>query len=507
MGLEALMLKLATARRAPAASLLLHGIGGIHVSLSTLALVGAVVVNAALAVAVPSSLWTISALLLYGLALARLGAAQPGALFMLAPFVVLHVAMMVSLVGIESGALMGEIGLTGHASPAGALYVVYALIFIGTAAAVLRQLEPQGTQVSSGRAAGAHWILCWAGFAIAGGAAGYLFLAGLRTGFPLLMGADRLLFRASGADIVTLNLLNLKHTIAAAAGVGAAFAKKGGVRYAHHGAFGLFLAASFLYGDKFFIIVIASCFYFMPFVLRDAGGVARTVKRATPVLALVLFSMSIVTYYIYSEEGARSHEETMDRLSQRVAGQGQLWFAAVGDSSEAFSFDVRQVTLNLGSLVANPGAVYVLEHRIAAFYFIERYAPTTMHRSFVKNGGAVTPTMVLEAYGLLLFGFVGLAVLLALIGAGIGVLLHCLRVAMLSANPINALLPAFVCAQAIVFVAQATLYSLLSPSAFKAYAAFLVLQLAVAAYLRRLSPINDWARHDPPPRRLRRAGS
>jgi hypothetical protein len=86
-----------------------------------------------------------------------------------------------------------------------------------------------------------------------------------------------------------------------------------------------------------------------------------------------------------------------------------------------------------------------------------------------------------------MFGYGGLAALMCAMGAVVGSLAHWLACAMLSRNPVNVLLPAFVVTQTVSFMAQGTVYSVLSLSTFKAYAAFLVLQVVVSAWLNRLA--------------------
>ena len=54
--------------------------------------------------------------------------------------------------------------------------------------------------------------------------------------------------------------------------------------------------------------------------------------------------------------------------------------------------------------------------------------------------------------------------------------------------PVNALLPTFFISNAMTLMAQGTLYSLLSVSAFKGYAAFLALQLGVGLVARVREP-------------------
>jgi hypothetical protein len=395
---------------------------------------------------------------------------------------------MVSLVAIESGTFMKEMGTAGHASTAGASFIVYSLLFLVVGLLTFKQLQgPRDAAGAAPAASGVERSFIVSNAALVAGslAVVYLAIAGLKTGFPLLTGTDRFEFRANDADIVTLNLLNLKFSLGAMLGVGAAWSVTRGRTVLHHLVFALYILVSFLYGDKFFIVLIAASFYAMPFLVRNPRGIARMVRKLAPFVALVLLCVTGVTLFIYSGYGARSLDDTLTKLAGRIAGQGQLWFMAVEDSSNWINFDVDTVEKNLSSIPANPAATYVFEHRLAAFYFVEKYSPSAMYFSFLHNGGAVTPTMVFEAYGLVTFGYVGLAVLIAAMGMVVGALIHWLARAMMSGNPVNALLPAFVMSQTISLMSQATVYSVIGLSSFKAYAAFFVLQLIAAAWLKQ----------------------
>lgn len=454
-----------------------------------LALAALMVANAALAVAAPHPAWAAAALVLFLAGAARLFSLAPAATVMLAPFLVVHGSVMVSLQAIEGGAYMKEMGVHGHASPAGAGFVLCSALFLCTAALVFTRLQ-QGARPAGAQPLGAsaRRLLCGAVLGGAAAVVAWLVLKGQRAGFPLLTGTDRFAFRAESADVLTLNFLILKYVLAAALGTSAVFAPGPGWRRLHHGVFGGYVAVSFLYGDKFFIILMAACFYAMPFLVGRPGEITARVRALLPLALLVFASAATVTLFIYSHYGELSAAQTLQRLGERIAGQGQLWFLAVRDSSALLQFDARHVALNLENLVARPAADFTFEHRLAPFYFVERYSPTAFFLSFLHNGGMVTPTMVFEAYSLVMVGYAGLALALVVAGAWTGWLAWHLSRAMARGNPADVLLPAFAMFQTIVLMSQGTLHSLLSLSAFKAYAAFFALQLLVRAWLRHCAP-------------------
>ncbi|PZP32061.1 MAG: hypothetical protein DI603_11430 [Roseateles depolymerans] len=451
------------------------------IRLDLLALVALLLLLVLLACYEPSPWLTAGSTLTWAVLVARLLKLRTTALMMLSPFVLIQLSVMVSLIAIESGAHMKELGITGAPSVAGTLFPLVSLLYI--AAAVLAQdfwgARRAGDPVAP--AALPRW-LALAGLALGLGADLFLLAKGLAGGFPLLSGTDRFQFRA-GTDVLTLNLLNLKVVIAAALATGAQAAGSERGRRGHHALFGGYLLLSFLFGDKFFNIIVAALVYTMPVVAADPERFRRHLARRLPLALALLLPVAAATLVTYSNQGELSLAETLERLGDRVAGQGQLWWVAVRDNGHWFAWDSEAVRANLGSLVASPAASYVFEHRLVAFYFVERYAPAAMHLSFLHNNGTVTPTMLFEAYSLVVLGGLGLIVTTTLAGLFTGSVLHWLRTRMQRGQVVNVLLPAYVLIQTFYLMAQATLYTVLNPSAAKAYLAFLALQGLVAGWL------------------------
>lgn len=476
------------------------------IPVSTLVLVAALLGNCIISAAWPDPMASFVTLILFIVAVAQLFGSSPSAVMLAAPFMILHLSVMVSLIAIESGAYMKEMGTEGHASVASATFIVYSLLLLSSSVLTYRWLDARrernaarrrlsslasatrepATRASAVRSS-RHWVESYAAVLIGGVIVSYLLLRGLGTGFPLLTGTDRFQYR-SRTDVLTLNFLNLKYVLGAFIGCGAAFAATARVRALHHLVFAGYVVTSFLFGDKFFNILIASTFYAMPFTLREPDRIKQLIRRSVPMVLIVLACVSAVTAFIYSKGGELTAAETALHLGDRVAGQGQLWFMAVEDGASWLKFDTHIVSENLLNLFANPAAGYAFEHRLAAFYFVERYSPPAMHLSFLHNAGSVTPTMVFEAYGLVTFGFLGLAVMGMLLGVFTGAAGYFLARSIMTGNPINALLPGFVMTQMIYMAAQGTLYSLIGLSSFKAYAAFWLLQSLVGYWIKRQPP-------------------
>jgi hypothetical protein len=449
--------------------------------------------NFLLALAWPNVVSSMIATALYIVIVLIIFACYPIEICCLSPFLIVHLSALVSLNMIEFGGYMAELHQFGHASTATASYTLYALIFLLISTITAHRI---GTRwkwlpdegMPSSAAAGSHPVfslmlpLVWLG------AVSYLAIRGLQTGFPLITGTDRLAFRRFDLDIVSLNLLLLKFVIGSAVGVGAAFANHLFAKVCYSGLFVAYLFISFLYGDKFFVMIGYTLFFLMPFSIRRPSTIVTTLARLAPVGIIVLTVSSIVTLFVYSEYGRLKAGATLERLEDRVASQGAVWFAAVDSSPAWIDFDTAIISDNLASLVARSPGDYVFEHRLAAFYFVERYYPQKLYRSSIHNGGSVTPTIIFEAYGLVIFGYLGLVIETLLAGLLVGIVVAYFHRAMSRGDPFAVLLPAYLMTGCFYLMIQATLFSIFSVSVLKAYAALLAVQLIVSTATRGLTP-------------------
>ncbi len=459
------------------------------------ALIGAHVLNLIVALLWPNVGCSFVATGLFVTAVALLFRADVVAMWLLLPFIIAQLSVMVSLLFIEAGSYMVEMGEGGHPSSASASFGAYSLIFLLTSQAVFRRLrgDVETAEIQAARRSfPVHLLFQWVLALFAAACVGYVLIAGLRTGFPLLSGMDRFVFRRLYADVLTVNILDLKFTPPIVLGALAAFAQRPAIRKWAFAAFAGLMLSSFLYGEKFFIILVSIGSFIVPFVIRGPRSAIHMLTKAAPMIAIGVGCVLAATYVIYSDYGARSSAETLSRLGDRVSEQGQIWFVAVEHASRLIRFDIALVERNLASLFAANPQDYAFQHHLAVLHFIYHYAPPAMYRSFQHNAGFVTPTMGYEAYGLVMFGYVGVAVQMLLTGVFLGWLLSYLCRMIVRGRFFAVLLPAFILNQTVKLLSQGTLYILLSVSVFKAYAAFLVLQLLVEAVSRGLDP----AQHD-----------
>lgn len=452
----------------------------LHVIYAAASLVGLML----LSLAMPHPAWTVMAMFAYLVVVFRLMSHLHGAGVLVAPFVLLHLAVMLSLAAIESGAVMKELGLQGEPLHGGVSFAWVGLWFIATSVWVAHAVMSRWASPPVERVVRLSGPLAYLSAAIMGALVAYMLLRGAVTGFPLLSGTDRFTYRAA-TDVIVVNALTLKYVIGAFMGAGAALAADRRCRLTHQLVFISYLGVTFLFADKFFNILIAAIIFAAPGFMLGAHSGSRAWLRLLPAASVVIASVLAVTVYIYSGGGALSPAQTSERLLGRAAGQGQLWQVAVQSRGEWARFDGHEAAKTLDSLIANPAATFALRERMGPFYFIERYANSTMRRSFFSNSGWVTPTMVSEAYALAMFGYVGVAIVMGAMGAVLGGLIGFFRWRLLSGNPFMVLLPAAMFTQFIYGYTQGTLYSLLGLSTLKIYTAFFVVGWFSHLWLKR----------------------
>jgi len=436
----------------------------------------------------PNTLSPVIALGLYFIALMQIFTAYPFAFILILPFVILHASAMFSLVTIENGADMKEVAYTGYPTAATSSYVLYALVFL--IAAVLaytycKTRYPVDLIRAESNARRLTGIVRNAPLFVVIVAILFLLAVGVKSGFPLIKGTDRFAFRRLEADPITLNLLNLKFLIAAILGSSAVFATSRFSRRLHHAVLLAYLLTSFLFGDKFFAILTSGSIYITAqLLLTSETVIVRTVAFIAPIALAAVVAVFSMTLYIYSDYGKTSLSEAFSKVADRIAGQGQLWFMAHKDTDTIVSFKSEMVAENIRALVNVPSSDYAFDHRLGPFYFVEKYYPRALYAATLHNAGWVSPTVVFEAYGLVIFGYVGLVFLMAAAGFVAGALSYYFSSALLTGNMFSILLPAYIFDATFKVMSQGTLYNIFGLSAFKAYTAFGLLQIVVAMFVR-----------------------
>ena len=432
--------------------------------LEACALMSAIVANWVIAAEAPSPICSYTSLLLFGWTTLLLIRTAPRAAILMLPFVITRAATMVSLVFIEAGAFMPEVGRAGGPGDASAsfaafsalLYAVYALVFSAMDRPTLRFANSPLIERFSA-------LLRWPIVALC---ASLLLLAlahGVQTGFPVFQHVDRFYYRRFYSGGLVLELLDDKFLFGALLGAIVFSRRSGSLLRASAGAVQVgLLALFFLFGDKFFTLLTMLTFFFMPYLLRHEFALLRTLVRGWFVASLMLAAAFGATLFIYSDYGDAPLSTGMMKLGERIAGQGELWYVASQDDRRLTAYDDHVAHAYRLSLTAPDPAVSDFQTGVETYYFINRYTPQPLRRSFIRNQGWVQLTMGTEAMALASFGYVGVTMLMVVAGLVLALSALYLRRAFASDFPASIALAILILLQVYIALNQAALWPVLA---------------------------------------------
>jgi hypothetical protein len=451
--------------------------------------VAAVGANWACAASIQSQLFSWTSFALLGWLLIVIGRLSPVALILLLPLAITRVATLVSLIAIEAGAYMPEVNRLGSAGDASASFVAFTALFFLVAAFTIRIAEPLALRHARSPLLDRLVVMLgWPVLMLCAAWGALSAIEGLRHGFPLIEGVDRFLYRRAYSGPFTFTLLDNKFLVAALIG---AIAFRPAVAQLLKAAaillFVLLTALFFLFGDKFFTILTSVAFFTTPLLLRRHDDLVRTLLRAAP-LALALICTSLgATLYIYSGYGRLPLDRTATLVGERIAGQGELWFVASRDRGQATNWDDALVGRYVAALREDEAPAAALANGIETFYFIQHYSPQKLLVGFRRSKGFVQLTAGTEAMALVMFGYLGVAVVMMLSGLLVGFgLLYLLR-ALASGFPLSIFFSVWTFLQIYIFVQQASFWSIAAPGQIKRLLLFLTIELGLFAFNRAQS--------------------
>jgi hypothetical protein len=338
---------------------------------------------------------------------------EPQGFSILLPIVITRASGVVALIAIEYGARLPEVGLSGTPGPHTTSYVFFTgLLFASYLAAfhvlhrLLRTSEARGlTKIFDRYAAPISAIVV----VIVTGATLWLFAIGASRGFPLLVNMDRFVFRRVYADNLTLNILNCKALLAGALGlVTFCMPVSQPLRRISSVTCLVFIFINFLFGDKFFIILSTVASFFIPYLYVHHRTATQKFGLLVMASALLMVPVMGVTWFIYSDQGRASVEATTQRLTERFAAQGQLWYLQNKIGAPATKWDREFINRNYGAMFVKKVDLFALQNGLGPAYFMNLYSPAKIRAAQGRNAGSVTYTMALEPLLLANFGWIGL---------------------------------------------------------------------------------------------------
>lgn len=229
---------------------------------------------------------------------------------------------------------------------------------------------------------------------------------GLINGFPLLQGVDRFAYRLSAGSQALISFLGNRYIMFALLGLIAAFGDR---RAAAGSLYVTLMAISILYGEKFTSLMVGTLFFSMPLALRRLSGTGQLPwgkVAAAGVGLLVLVVPIILLNYGLMEDPGRA----VERLGQRAALQGQLWYLADRDFAQLIAFDPHSITVALRTLIvtADQSQLSAAAQHYGMYYVMRPFTDTaTMYWTARAGGGFV---FAYAAYWLMVSGFLGLTI-------------------------------------------------------------------------------------------------
>lgn len=400
----------------------------------------------------------------------------------------------VSLIFIEFGSHIPELDMMGAPGPYSSSLFIYMLITYGSYLVAFRLMaEVPGRLRTHPLTSLFDYYANLIGAAVVGFAVMsflWLLYKGAATGFPLLAGTDRFVFRRY-TDTITLYSLNLKTVLLFMLGmVVFRLPVSAPLRIGASVAAASLMAIYFLFGDKFFTQIGGFVSFLTPYLYVNYETVRRRFTLFMIIGASMMAVVSSVTWFIYSAGGSMTPAATMERLSGRIVGQGELWYLQAQMGAPILNWDQQFIDRNVEALTVKEINLYALQQSLGPYYFSNRYAPHKIRMSMLRNAGTVTYTASMEPLGLAVFGWAGLAVLMA----GVGFLNALLKIyvafAITSRSMVSTVFVSYISVQVGSAIAQGTPWTFMSIFSLKWFSIIAAIEIGlfVLGYSQRSSP-------------------
>lgn len=433
-----------------------------------------------------SPVWSWLALINFIWMIILLLVTSPRAAILIVPIMVQKLSIIISLMLIEYGNEMPELGTVGRPGPYSNAFVFYTTVFIFGYLWVYymlmgRRQRPVSHPLTPLLDRHSNFIV-FGVLTLVGLLTLYLTARGMTSGFPLLQGTDRFVYRRY-SDTLTVYILNFKFIIAFLLGVAvfATPASRSLKLLCSLNALYLLLLY-FLFADKFFTQLNAIAAFFAPYVYRNAQTIWRDMHKYSAIGVLALGLVSMVTWGIYSDFGARTTAESSKKLAGRLTGQGELWFLQASIGAPFIAFDKNIVSENIKALFVKQIDLYAVQHSLGPNYFSNRYAPDDIRSSIMTNAGTTTYTAALEPLGLVAFGWIGLGIMLILCGGLVGFYASYMAYAIESRSVISAIFSGYLFLQLQAVLAQGSPWVLFSVYTFRWQMVIWLIEIALAFF-------------------------
>ncbi len=405
----------------------------------TLGLLAILCVLSLASVTIISPLLSLAALIYYAALCLLIIRFWPAAFILILWFVFIRATTMISGVAIESGGAMPEIGQMGE--PTGAFVRLAVLYTVGLLA--LCWLLDRGTKLFKPvrredllhkSEEGAWWIYTL--FAAFTAILLFALAIGLKNGFPLLIGMDRMLYWTTLDNRFLFFFLGNRAIIALFLGLITAITI-GRTRAVALVQIAALFIISFLFAEKFTSIAIMSFAFITPIFLLNESYQKTLLSRLIPIgagLTALTIPVILIVYGAFDNPTV-----ALERFQERATSQAQLWYVADQNADEFFTFDTPRIEHNLKAIISpNPEALSDAPPYHGAKDFMAETMTSDRYAHYKTRG--VTLTMAMEAYLLKLFGWFGMIpVYLLLLAIHAAYLLY-LYFGIITVNPLRLVL-------------------------------------------------------------------
>lgn len=257
-------------------------------------------------------------------------------------------------------------------------------------------------------------------FCLVGGLV-YLFLIGLKNGFPLITGEDRFDFSRRLGDPIYTSIMGNRTGAAAFLALMVANAKNKAPY------FGLALAmagVSALLGDKFTGYVSLFGLLSAPTFCKIAWKNGALPLRNVFILGIIITLVTMpLVYIVYG--GLDNSSKGLDKMKDRMTLQGQLWFLSDREVKDIFRFNADTLSVDWDMMTAYTPVPKIARDKPNPFqgtaYMMVHFAPPRVAYTAFNNG--VNFCLGLHGYALEMLGWFGLFVFNILLAVSLGLIL------------------------------------------------------------------------------------
>lgn len=352
----------------------------------------------------PSELYSIFALIIFGIYLIGMSRYSRVAFILLLSYIFFRVTTLFSTIGIEFGAEMPELDMFGEATGATIRLAIVYVFFITVAAVVIERWYEviNNTVIRTSVISARVWVSALLFFVILLSFT-VLYIGG-EVGYPMLTGVSRLAFREDVDSKIFLLYISNRNIIVVLLGLVIATSSDMR-RKISIGCFILILIVSLLFGEKFTSLISMLVFIMTPSLILNRQLQSFSLTRLIIILIFgaALTVPVILSVYGWSDDPAIA----IERLVGRFAGQGQLWYVADRDTGSMFEFDLQAFQHNLKSFSSLNGSELSNVHpHFGAKYFMFKYMNDSLLFLFLETK-ALSLTFGFEPYMLVTNGWAG----------------------------------------------------------------------------------------------------